>query len=222
MEKYDSPEEMNRDFGLHYWSNSVYDWDALPSTLGTINASFRCEFEKFQRQLVTNFLAWQVGIVNEYKKPGQFVTQNFDLEWRNGSYAIQPAVDHFEASRPFDIAGIDIYHPTADRLDGVVIALAGDLARSMKQTNYLVMETQAQSINPPSNQTLLYPNQLRMQAFSHIASGANMVAYWPWHSIHNSAETYWKGLLSHDLEANPTFLEANKLPGNLKPLERIW
>ena len=32
--------------------------------------------------------------------------------------------------------------------------------------------------------------------------------YWPWHSIHNSAETYWKGLLSHDFEPNPTYDEA--------------
>lgn len=35
-----------------------------------------------------------------------------------------------------------------------------------------------------------------------------MVEYWHWHSIHNSFETYWKGLLSHDLEPNPTYREA--------------
>jgi beta-galactosidase len=32
--------------------------------------------------------------------------------------------------------------------------------------------------------------------------------YWNWHSIHNSYETYWKGLLSHDLDTNPTYEEA--------------
>jgi beta-galactosidase len=47
-----------------------------------------------------------------------------------------------------------------------------------------------------------------LQAFSHLASGANMVEYWHWHSIHNSAETYWKGLLSHDFQPNPTYNEA--------------
>lgn len=40
-----------------------------------------------------------------------------------------------------------------------------------------------------------------------------MVEYWHWHSIHNSAETYWKGLLSHDFEPNPTYNEA-KIIGN--------
>ncbi len=215
-DKFDTPEAMNSAFGLHYWSNSVFEWEDMPSTLGTINASLRCEFEKFQRSLVTKFLAWQVAIVNEYKNPEQFVTQNFDLQWRNMSYSIQPDVDHFEACRPLDIAGIDIYHATGKDLDGAVIGFAGDLARSMKNTNYLVVETQAQSINPSSGQYLLFPGQLRLQAYSHTASGANMVAYWPWHSIHNSAETYWKGLLSHDLEPNPTYDEASQIAAEFK------
>ena len=159
-----------------------------------------------------------MALINEYKKQGQFVTQNFDLEWKNASYGIQPDVDHFEASKPFDIAGIDIYHRTQDKLDGVTIGLAGDLARSMKQDNYLVIETQAQSILNNNFQELPYPGQLRLQAFSHIASGANMVAYWPWHSIHNGLETYWKGILSHDLVVNQTFIEAKQIATEFRNL----
>ncbi|MFQ7553009.1 MAG: beta-galactosidase, partial [Blautia marasmi] len=34
------------------------------------------------------------------------------------------------------------------------------------------------------------------------------VMYWHWHSIHNSFETYWKGLLSHDFQENATYREA--------------
>lgn len=216
IKKFGTPEKMNQAYGLHYWSNSIFSWDDMPSTIGTINASLRTEFEKYQRQLVTDFLGWQVKIINEYKKKSQFVTQNFDLEWRGMSYGIQPSVDHFEASKPFDVAGIDIYHATAEELDGVQIGFSGDIARSMKKTNYFVVETQAQSINPSSNQQLVFPNQLRLQAYSHIASGANMVMYWPWHSIHNSAETYWKGLLSHDLEPNPTYNEAKQIGAEFK------
>lgn len=38
-----------------------------------------------------------------------------------------------------------------------------------------------------------------------------MVAYWHWHSIHNSFETYWKGLLSHDFKPNPVYNEAKTI-----------
>ena len=88
----------------------------------------------------------------------------------------------------------------------------------MKRDNYLVLETQAQSIANSMSQKVPYPGQLRLQAFSHLASGANMVAYWPWHSIHNSAETYWKGLLSHDMQSNPTFEEAKQIAKEFKAL----
>jgi beta-galactosidase len=213
-EKFKTTDSLNRAFGLNYWSNTVNQWDDLPSINGNINAGLGCEFSKFQRTLVTEYLAWQVAIINEYKRPDQFVTHNFDLEWRGYSYGIQPDVDHFAAAKAFDIAGIDIYHATADRLTGSEISFGGDIARSLKQNNYLVIETQAQSI--AGSQELPYPGQLRLQAYSHFASGANMVAYWPWHSIHSSAETYWKGLLSHDMEQNPTFLEAQQTGGELK------
>ena len=111
-----------------------------------------------------------------------------------------------------DIAGVDIYHPTQSRLTGKEIAFGGDLTRSLKGgANYLVLETQAQG--QPG--WLPYPGQLRLQAYSHLASGADAVMYWHWHSIHNSFETYWRGLLSHDLEANPTYDEAGVVGGEL-------
>ncbi|MEI6946435.1 beta-galactosidase [Paraflavisolibacter sp. H34] len=206
--KFGTLDSMNRAFGLDYWSNRINAWEDFPSMVGTINASQSAEFAKFQRQLVTDFLAWQTAIVNEYKRPGQFVTQNFDFGWQGHSFGIQPDVDHFAAAKALDIAGVDIYHPSQDALTGTEISFCGDVTRSMKGgKNFLVLETEAQGFP----EWVPYPGQLRLQAFSHLASGANMVEYWHWHSIHNSAETYWKGLLSHDFEPNPVYEEAKTI-----------
>ncbi|WP_026326844.1 beta-galactosidase [Paenibacillus ginsengihumi] len=206
-DKFGSLDEINRRFGLDYWSNRINSWEDFPSVIGTINGSLGAEFARFQRKLVTDFLAWQVSIVNEYKRPDQFVTQNFDFEWRGYSYGVQPSVDHFAAAVPFDIAGVDIYHPSQSELTGIEVSFGGDMARSLKRANYLVLETQAQAFPHWTP----YPGQLRLLAFSHIASGASMVGYWHWHSIHNSLETYWKGLLSHDLQPNPVYDEAKTI-----------
>lgn len=213
-ETYGSLENINHRFGLDYWSNRIDSWEDFPSVIGTINGSLGAEFARFQRGLVNEFLAWQVSIVNEYKQPGQFVTQNFDYEWRGYSFGVQPSVDHFAAAAPFDIAGVDIYHPSQSELTGAEIAFGGDLSRSLKRSNYLVLETQAQAFP----QWTPYPGQLRQLAFSHLGSGASMVAYWHWHSIHNSFETYWKGLLSHDLQPNPVYNEACMIGADFKRL----
>jgi beta-galactosidase len=202
--KFGTLDSINKAFGLDYWSNRINAWEDFPSMTGSINASQNAEFAKFQRKLVTDFLAWQAHIVNEYKHPGQFITQNFDLGWKGFSYGIQPEVDHFAAAKALDIAGIDIYHPSQDALTGREISFGGDIARSIKEgKNYLVIETEAQGFP----EWTPYPGQLRLQAFSHLASGANMVEYWHWHSIHNSAETYWKGVLSQDFERNVVYNE---------------
>ncbi len=201
---HDDLDAMNHEFGLDYWSNRIDAWEDFPDVRGTINGSLGAEFEKFQRILVDKFLSWQAGIVSEYKREDQFITNNLDFEWRGYSYGVQPDVNHLHASQALTVAATDIYHPSQDDLTGMEIAFGGDMIRSLKHDNYLVMETQAQGFPCWTP----YKGQLRLCAYSHLASGANSVMYWHWHSIHNSFETYWKGLLSHDFAENDTYREA--------------
>ena len=223
-EKFGTVEALNAAFGLAYWSNALGDWDDLPDVRGTINGSLAAEYEAFQRHLVTEFLAWQRAILDEYRRPDQFVTHNFDYEWRGYSHALQPDADQFEAAKAFTVAGCDIYHPSGAALTGAEISFGGDVARALKGgENFLVLETQAQG---PVGR-LPYPGQLRLQAFAHLANGANMVEYWHWHSIHNGIECHWKGVLSHDLTPGATYREAAsigrdfaRLGGHLANLKR--
>lgn len=207
--------DLNASFGLDYWSNRIDNWDDFPPIEGTINASLGATFARFRREKVAEYLKWQADILKEYADPNQFITQNFDFEWRGYSFGLQPQVDHFKAAEAMSIASVDIYHPAQDHLTGREIAFGGDVARNLKDgLNYFVMETQAQGFAKWTP----YPGQLRLQAFSHIASGASMVAYWHWHSLHNSYETYWKGLLSHDFSAGPTYLEAATVGNDMAQL----
>ena len=212
IHKFQTVEKLNETFGLAYWSNAIGSWEDLPDMRGCINGGLSGEFEAFQRGLVTQYLAWQVQIVQEYKREDQFVTQNLDFEWKKFgadiaqdgySYGVQLDVNHAEVAKLLDIAGVDIYHPTQHELTGAEIAFGGDEIRSLKQDNYLVLETEAQAFKYWTP----YPGQARLHAYSHLASGADGVMYWNWHSIHNGYETYWKGVLSHDLETNPTYEE---------------
>src|SRR5262249_30577075 len=185
--KFGNLDALNKAWGLNYWSNRINRWEDFPSTVGTINASMANAFSDYQRSLVTDFLAWQAGLVRAHARPNQFITQNFDYEWRGYSYGVQPDVNHWEAGQALDVAGVDIYHPTQDKLTGAEIAFGGDIARSIKNgRNYLVIETEAQGLPDWTP----YPGQLRLQAFSHLASGANCVMYWHWASTANAVETY--------------------------------
>lgn len=215
--KFITPDSLNKTWNLAYWSQSISRFDEFIVSPRWANQAPWLEWNRFQHQLATDFIAWQAGIVREIKRPDQFITQNFDLYWRNDqSTGPNPDVNHFEAARAVDIAGIDVYHQWGNDFDGSVISFAGDYTRSFKHQNYFVLETQAQmkgwsptGTNPP------YDGQIRQAVYSHIASGASMVAYWPWHSIHNGGETYWKGILSHDLQPNRTYTEVSRTAAEL-------
>ncbi len=222
-EKFPDINDFNHEFGLDYWSNRVNDWDDFPDVRGTINQSLAAEFCKFQRSLVTKFLSWQADIVREYKREDQFITQNFDFDWTTHSVGYQSQVDQYDAARCMTVASADIYHPSNEELTGAEITVCGNISRSLKKDNYLILETEAQGLTP----WLPYPGQLRLQAYSHIANGSNSVMYWHWHSIHNAIESYWKGVLSHDFSENETYREAvmigsewNKIGSHLKNLKK--
>lgn len=212
-DKFSTTERLNDAFHLEFWSNSIHDWEDFPDMSGCCNGGLAGEFEKFKRSLAAQYLVWQSDIVKEYIRVDQFVTHNFDFEWRKVgadiaqdgySCGVQPDINHYEASEAMTMMGADIYHPGQDELTGAEIAYGGDEIRSIRQDNYLILECQAQSFKKWTP----YPGQLRLQAYSHLANGADGLLYWNWHSIHNGIETYWKGVLSHDLAENPVYDEA--------------
>jgi beta-galactosidase len=210
--KFGTVDALNQAWGLVYWGQLLGSWDELPPRDGIRNPGWKLEWERYQRSLVTDFLRWQAGLVREYAPPTQWVTQDF-----HG--ATRTAVDSWDISRFLDVAAINPYHDTQERLDGWWIAFMGDFTRSMKRAPYLVTETNAQTTGwDAKSQYPPFDGQLRLQAWAHVASGAHMVEYWHWHSLHYGQETYWKGLLGHDLEPNRVYEEATRIGAELKRL----
>jgi beta-galactosidase len=203
---------MNKAWGFVYWGQLVNDWSEMPPSDGMINPGYKLEWQRFQQKITTGYLAWQARIVNEYKRPDQFITHNF-------VGGVRTDVDQLEIAKSLDIAAVNPYHEVQDNLDGWFVALCGDLNRSLKHANYLITETNAQSIGWDSKtQFPPYDGQLRLNAYSHLASGANMVAYWHWSSLHYGQETYWKGVLGHDLEPNRVYNEMSRVGAEWKKL----
>jgi len=211
-QKHQTPETINKIWGLAYWGQLVDRWEDLPPRNGILNPGYKLEWENFQHDIVTDFLSWQAKIVDEYKRADQFVTQDF-------SGGVHTNLDQWAIARNLDIVAENPYFETQNRLDARGIWMSGDLGRSLKHTNYLVTETNAQTIGWDSRtQYPQYPGQLRLVVYTHLAAGANMVEYWHWHSLHYGQETYWKGVLSHDLEPNRTYAEVSHVAGELKKL----
>jgi beta-galactosidase len=208
--KFKTVDELNKIWGLNYWGQRLNDWSELPPRDGIINPGWKLEWERYSQWMTTDFLAWQASIVNEYKRPDQFVMHDF-------ASAPNPLVNEEDVARSLDIAAANPYHGTQDQFDGETSSMAGDYMRSLKNTNYLITETNAEAIGWDSKEQFPpYDGQLRLDVYTHASSGANMVEYWHWHSIHYGQETYWKGVLGHDLQPGRTYEEVSRTAHELQ------
>ncbi|WP_245971289.1 beta-galactosidase [Sphingobacterium puteale] len=202
---------LNKAWGMNYWGMNIRTWEEFYTRDGVTNPSYKNEWERYNRKQVADFLNWQCDIVNEYKRKDQFITHCFMPDFHN--------IDQVESFRQMQYPAINIYHDVQDKQDGQRIAYAGDFVRTVGKNNYIVMETNAQGIGwDARTQYPPYDRQLRQNVYAHYASGANMVEYWHWSTLHYGQETYWRGILGHDLQPNRIY---NEFKTTAKELAKI-
>ena len=210
--KFGTTDALNKAWFLNYWGQDVFDWNDMPTRDNATSTSYKLEWARFEQDRVTDFLRWQAGLVRAHRRPDQFVTQDFGSMMRAD-------VNELDVSKTLDVVANNPYHGTQEHMDGATQALQGDFSRSLKHQNFLVTETNAQTTGWDStSQFPPYDGQLRLDVYTDVSSGANMVEYWHWHSIHAGQETYWKGVLSHDLEPNRAYAEVSRTAHELQKI----
>ncbi len=210
--KYGTTENLNKAWFLNYWGQDVVGWENMPTRDNATSTSYKLEWSRWSQMRVTDFLSFQAALVRQYRGPKQFVTHDY-----GGMMRLD--VNDLEQAKFLDIVANNVYHGTQDHMDGAWQAEQGDYTRSLNHSNYLVTETNAQTLGWDSaGQFPPYDGQLRLDVYTDLSSGANMVEYWHWHSIHAGQETYWKGVLSHDLEPNRAYAEVTRTAHELQKI----
>jgi beta-galactosidase len=202
--KFKAPEALSKAWFLNYWGENIHTWEDLPKRDGTISTGYKLEWTRWSQFRVSNFLHWQAALVRECAAPDQFITTDF-------GGVMNHDVNEEDIASKLDVVAVNVYHGWQDHYDGSIQSLEEDFSRSLKGGNFLVTETNAQTIGwNSSGQFPPYDGQLRQDVYTHLSNGADMVEYWHWASIAANQETYWKGVLSHDLEPNRAYAEVSR------------
>ena len=208
-----TPEALSKAWFLNYWGENLHTWEDLPTRDGAQSTGYKLEWTRWSQMRVTDFLHWQAELVRECAGTRQFVTTDYGGMMKRD-------VNEEAIAEALDIVADNIYHGTAGslrRLDSVdpgrFLALAearkfpGDGDQCADHRTGL-----REGQFPP------YDGQLREDVYTHLSNGANMVEYWHWASIAANQETYWKGILSHDLEPNRAYAEMSRTAHELQKI----
>ena len=211
--KFGTPEKLSKAWFLNYWGQDLHSWVDLPRPDGAQSTGYKLEWSRWGQMRVTDFLTWQANLIRECASPRQFVTHDF-------AGSMHSDVNEVDVARALDIPAVNIYHwGQREYYNGAEQTLQADFTRALKGGNFLVTETNAQSTDWSSSfQYPPYDGQFREDVYTHLANGANMVEYWHWASVHANQETYWKGVLSHDLEPNRAYAEMSRTGRELQKI----
>ena len=202
--------ELNRRWGLNYWGMNINTWEEFYDRKGVTNPSYKIWWERWNRKTTADFINWQIDLVNEYRRPDQFVMHCFMPSFQN--------IDQVEAFKKMQYPAINVYYNMQDMQDGKQIAYACDYMRQVSPSgNFLITETNAQGTGwSSSNQWPPYDGQIRQNMYAFLSGGANMVEYWHWSTLHYGQETYWRGILGHEALPNRVYEEFKRGAGELE------
>jgi len=211
--KFGTPENLSKAWFLNYWGQDLHSWADLPRPDAAQSTGYKLEWSRWGQRRVTDFLHWQAKLVRECASARQFVTHDF-------AGSMHSDVNEEAVSAALDMPAVNIYHwGQREYYNGADQTMQADFTRSLKRNNFLVTETNAQTTDWSSSfQYPPYDGQFRQDVYTHLSNGSNMVEYWHWSSIHANQETYWKGVLSHDMEPNRAYAEMSRTGGELQKI----
>lgn len=231
--RYGSVEEINKRWGLTYWSHRLTDIEDLWSPAGNTNPAYALEWSRFQAELTVEFLSWQRDLLRPIIAERMFVFHDVV----GGDSVTATAIRGVPAA--MDRTGVNIYFPMQNALalpdpprdetlglapwwlidrSASTLLWRSDMAwslRGLQGESFAVTEAQAGSIGDHVTSVPPYPGQLQLVAHAFLVRGADLLAYWHWHTLHYGAETYWGGVLGHDLEPGRIWREVAAIGAEL-------
>ena len=217
IERYGSIDALNDAWGTAFWSQRYGDWDEIlpPRTAPThLNPGQQLDFERFSSDAARDHLRAEAAVLRRIT-PGVPLTTNFmvaqnvrDIDYSGWTEDVDfVANDHY--LRAGDIGRDDL---------SFWANLTGNLAGGRP---WFLMEHAASAVNwrdvnPPKRS-----GELRRDALTHVAHGADAVCFFQWRQSRAGGERYHSGMVPHAGPDSRVFRDVVGLGAELRALSSV-
>ncbi|MEF8787577.1 MAG: beta-galactosidase [Planctomycetota bacterium] len=214
--RYGSIDRLNKKWGTVFWSQEFTNWHEVPvprRTPGQPHPSLLLDYNRFISSSYREFLKQQADIIRDYAGQDSHITTN--------SLGLGAShVDLFSLETFQDETGVDNYPLDERGVDETALSL--DLARSMSDDGFWVLEQQAGATTSGTQRSLPRAGQLRLWSYQAALRGAELISYFRWRTAPFGQEMHWDGLLRPDGSPSRNFEEVRNTIGELKEKASLW
>jgi beta-galactosidase len=208
--RYTSLEELNRRWGLVFWSLELTDWSELPlparSNHFPHNPSLLQEFCRFTSWSTERFVAEQAQLFRDHTR-GQLVTTNLQSMTRYHT-------DYYRLGESLDVVSTNFYPPVSYN------TLDLDVMRGIKERGFWVVEQKSGTpeqkcrtggrVHTHNGFYSPEPGETRLYTYQSLARGAEAVLYFRWRPSFFGQEQLHGGILNHDGTTNRIYEEITR------------
>jgi beta-galactosidase len=200
-EKCGSVENLNEQWGMHFWSVAFTDFNEVPLPIGVPMPypSLTLEYARFQSHVNAEFARRRYEWMKE-RHPQAWVTTNFQSSRASHT-------DIFEMGRWTDVYGTN-YYPTHNP------EFALDYCRGARG-QLMILE---QRSGAPHWRPGTPPGWMRLWTYSSVGHGASGINYFRWRTARWGQEEYWHGVLPHSGRPNRRYEELKQTGKELEQL----
>lgn len=217
-EKYQTIENLNREWWAPFWNHTYSDWSEINPRDGSLDCQ-HLEWSRFVTAQTTDFFRHEVVAVREFSKEAP-VTTNF-----MGFYK---ELNYWEMADVCDFISTDSYPQYIEKDDfsdkACAVSMSLDMLRAMKKGKpFLMMEAcvNGQSVWMPTPK-LKRPGVHALEMIQAISHGADGTLYFQWRKGRGGCEKYHGSIVDHDgTNQTRVFKEVAEYGNTLPKLEEV-
>ncbi|WP_426228429.1 beta-galactosidase [Pseudarthrobacter sp. DSP2-3-2b1] len=214
--RYATLDRLNQSWGTAFWSQAYGSWEEiLPPRKAPylINPSQKLDFQRFTSAQLLSLYRAERDIIRRYDTRCP-VTTNLMGFFRGA--------DYFAFAKETDVVANDWYTDPADPDSHRLGALTHDLCRGLSGgMPWLLMESATSAVNWREHNVPKEPGELRVDALSAVARGADGVCFFQFRQSRFGAERFHSAVVPLAGENTRAFREVAELGKELRSLRQV-
>ncbi|MCI8510991.1 MAG: beta-galactosidase [Lachnospiraceae bacterium] len=207
---------LNAVYGTAFWSQEYNDFDEIPlpaRTITTHNPALRLDWERFLSKSVSDFAAFQAGIIRELI-PNAVILHDFP------GGGLGKHCDYSRVAQCLDVAAYNNYPVWGGQKEPLPpheIAFGLDYIRGLKQKNFWITEQICGAQGHDVTGFLPRPGQAMLWSCQAMARGCSSLFYFRYRGALKGAEQFCFGILDADNRKRRRFYEVQRFFKDMAP-----